>query len=163
MSDLVEATSKQSDDCFLDLKLGPSDYALGRVGEARSAVEEWDWGEGAVCFGRRLRRLFPPRLWSQHTICLGFGGSRPLEAPHSHLFDLMVTCLKETVHIHLINTCWYLMLHSPHKHAILFLWKNPLNIFIFQLFLAFIENLGGKKIFLLLLRTLNVWKNQTVL
>lgn len=62
MSDLVEATSKQSDDCFLDLKLGPSDYALGRVGEARSAAEERDWGEGAVCFGRRLRRLFPPRL-----------------------------------------------------------------------------------------------------
>lgn len=91
---------------------------------------------------------------------LGFGGSRPLEAPHCHFVDLMFKYLKETVC--LISTYWNLMLHSLHRHAILFLLKNPLNISIFQLFSGFIEN-PWKKIFLLLLRILNVWKNQTVL
>lgn len=41
MSGLVEATPKQSADCFLDVKPRPPDDALGRVGEARSAVGEW--------------------------------------------------------------------------------------------------------------------------
>ena len=44
MSDPVEATPKRSADCFLDVKPRPPDDALGRVGEARSAVGEWDEG-----------------------------------------------------------------------------------------------------------------------
>lgn len=50
----------------------------------------------------------------------------------------MFKYLKETVC--LISTYWDLMLHSLHRHAILFLLKNPLNISIFQLFSGFIEN-----------------------
>lgn len=65
----------------------------------------------------------------------------------------------------LINACsWYLMLQSPHRQALLSLPKHPLNISIFPaLFSFYREPLEKKKIFLLLLRTLNVWKNQTVL
>lgn len=95
MSDLVEATPKRSADCFLDVKPRPPDDALGRVGEARSAVGEWvEGGKGQHVFGR----LLPRRLISVHNVSgLGFGGSRPLEAPHCHLFDLMFKCLKLSV------------------------------------------------------------------
>lgn len=54
VSDLVEATPKLSADCFLAMKLRPPDEALGRVGEARSAVQEWGEGEGQQVFGRHF-------------------------------------------------------------------------------------------------------------
>lgn len=59
VSDLVEATPKLSADCFLAMKLRPPDEALGRVGEARSAVQEWGEGEGPTGFWKTFfsRRL----------------------------------------------------------------------------------------------------------
>lgn len=144
VSDLVEATPKLSADCFLATKLRPPDEALGRVGEVRSAVQEW--GERGRA-NRFLENIFLKKaLISIYSVSrLGFGGSRPLEAPHCHFVDLMFKCLKETVC--LISTYWDLMLHSLHRHAILFLLKNPLNISIFQLFFDFYREPLEKKSF----------------
>lgn len=123
VSDLVAATPKPSADCFLAVKPRPPDEALGRVGEARSAVQEW--GESGRA-NRFLEDIFLKKaLISIHGVSrLGFGRSGPLEALHCHFVDLMFKCLKETVC--LISTYRDLMPHSLHRHAILFLLKNPL-------------------------------------
>lgn len=53
--------------------------------------------EGATCFWKTSSKK---TLISVHNVSgLGFGGSRPLEAPHCHLFDLMFKCLKLSVSV----------------------------------------------------------------
>lgn len=48
-----------------------------------------------MCLGKKASKTFPQKALISNTVCLGFalGGSQPLEAACSHLFDLMFKCL----------------------------------------------------------------------
>lgn len=104
-------------ECRLSPRFGATKWCFGKGGGGSSIVKIRAWRGGAVCLGEHRKNFKElSALRGCHMSAFGFGGSWPLEVPHSHLFDLNVF---KTANIDPISTCWDPRLRSSYKHGIL--------------------------------------------